>query len=113
MWIFMHVAVRSDRGAEEFNQDPPYPAKHVAVAALTLLQKISIVGLAFAFYNTYFDRISRHPLKAAGAGCRLKPFLQSMHLSLCALDNLPAHRRSRCGEGLKCLDGAFAVPIRC
>ena len=61
----MHAAVRSDRGADEFHQDPPYPAQHVAVAILTLLRKINKAGFRVL---PVFDGISRHPLKAAGAG---------------------------------------------
>ena len=65
MSISMHAAVRSNRSAEEFHQDPPYPAQHVAVAILTLIRKINKAGFRAL---PVFDRISRHPLKAAGAG---------------------------------------------
>ena len=40
MSVIMMSAVKSDRGAEEFHQDPPYPTQHVAVAVLKLLRMI-------------------------------------------------------------------------
>ena len=69
MSVLMMAAVKSDRGAEEFHQDPPHPAHHVALAVLQFIRKLRRAG-----FNVMpvFDGITRHPLKAAGAGATRK-----------------------------------------
>ena len=69
MSVLMMAAVKSDRGAEEFHQSPPHPAHHVALAVLQYIRKLRRAG-----FNVIpvFDGITRHPLKAAGAGATRK-----------------------------------------
>ena len=65
MAVVMMNAIKTPRGAEEYHQKPPVPALHVANAVLKLVRKLMREG--FGVFAV-FDRISRHPLKAARAG---------------------------------------------
>ena len=65
MAVVMMNAVKTPRGAEEYHQKPPVPTLHVANAVLKLVRKLMREG--FGVFAV-FDRISRHPLKAARAG---------------------------------------------
>ena len=44
MSAYMIPAAKSDRGAEEFHQQPPFPAQHVARTVLQFLRKLMRAG---------------------------------------------------------------------
>ena len=86
MMVSIVSAVKSERGAEEYHQSPPVPAHHVALACLQLVRKLNRANVAVI---PVFDEISRHPLKAAGAGVARNRDAEKAQMALDGLLELP------------------------
>ena len=65
MSCLLMALVKSQRGAEEYHQKPPYPHHHVAMESLNYIRHLMKMGFGVI---VVFDGLTRTPLKAGHSG---------------------------------------------